>query len=281
MSEGSEIIHRRLSKGSGRLHKEKGILVKMKEACRRHIQFGRNIRVDRLRRPSDHLAIYCQTVRSNAFGRVDFYDLRLKSRSRGGPGAPPTGSYLIHYQMTAIGLGLNPWSSPGAYTFDNAVGSLGSVANNLVWLLLTGSIELRDPPRAVELLEAANRTRALDFNSRNTMAIGHYRIGRYEEAVKLLRQNLNSQPDVYLAYDLYFVAMCYWQLDEHERARETLACGERMGRLRLPTDLNSVKVLEVFRREAQEFIRGFVSDRSLRVMANTPQSRREASLKSD
>ncbi len=127
-------------------------------------------------------------------------------------------------------------------------------ANNLAWRLLIGPTELRDVNRAVKLLEKAMEAVEMDNNSRNTLAIAYYRSERYAEAAELLRANLGSQDDMYLGYDLYFLAMSYWKLDEPNRARDMLEWAERMFRLKSPQEPITLRELEAFQKEARELI---------------------------
>jgi len=127
--------------------------------------------------------------------------------------------------------------------------------NNLAWRLMNAPTEIRDVDRALSLLEKAIEKTPLDANSRNTMAIAYYRSGLFAEAADLLRVNLEVQTDAYLGYDLYFLAMCYWQLDEPEHSRQTLEWAERMFRLKLPPDIEALRELEAFQKEACELIR--------------------------
>lgn len=129
-----------------------------------------------------------------------------------------------------------------------------SAANNLAWQILTSPKELRDATRAVELLENAGNEIQLDANFRNTLAVAYYRAGRFAEAIAYLRQNVEAQEDANMGYDLYFLAMCYWQMNEHAHARETFEWAERMLRLKPPSDANAAKELENFRTEARELL---------------------------
>lgn len=129
-----------------------------------------------------------------------------------------------------------------------------TAANSLAWLLLTGPQDSRDLDRAVKLLEPVLEKGLLDSNSRNTMAVAYYRTARFKDAVELFRQNLVQQDDTSLGYDLYFLAMCYWQLDEQEHAGDTFEWAERMWRLHPPEDADSAHEVESIRAEAQELI---------------------------
>ncbi len=126
--------------------------------------------------------------------------------------------------------------------------------NTLAWQLLSAPDVLRDPPRAVALMERVAQAASSDANYRNTLAVGYYQVGRYAEAVELLRQNLDLQLDEVLGYDLYFLAMSYWQLNEEQRAREVLVWAERMFRLKPPADPSTLLELESFRSEARTLI---------------------------
>lgn len=127
-------------------------------------------------------------------------------------------------------------------------------ANQLAWCLLTGPSELQDVERAIALMGELQKSTDLDVNSRNTLAVTFYRSGKYSEAMDLLRINIAVQEDTYLSYDLYFLAMCYWKLGDHDKARETFEWSERMLRLKPPLDVESLSELELFRVEAKTLI---------------------------
>jgi len=141
---------------------------------------------------------------------------------RNGPMA--TGSVELVSQLTEDPSDLETvrqWIAMDEQQLTNEPDSMLAV-NNLSWRLVNAPAELRDVDRAVSLLEKAIEKTPLDENTRNTLAIAYYRSGRFAEAVDLLRVNLDVTTDVYLGFDLYFLAMCYWQLNEHPHARETL-----------------------------------------------------------
>jgi eukaryotic-like serine/threonine-protein kinase len=128
------------------------------------------------------------------------------------------------------------------------------IANELAWRLLSCPAELQDAERAAALMEGVSKTSPLDVNTRNTKAIAYYRIGKYSAAIELLRENIAIQEDVYLPYDLYFLAMSYWKMGSKAEARETLEWSERMLRLKPPNDIEGQKELKLFRAEAKALI---------------------------
>jgi len=145
------------------------------------------------------------------------------------------------------------WIAMDEQQLNNEPDSMLAV-NNLAWRLVNAPAELRDVNRAVLLLEKAIEIEPLDENTRNTLAIAYYRTGRFAEAAALLRVNLDVTTDAYIGFDLYFLSMCYWQLNEQEHSRETLEWAERMFRLKLPPDIKSLRELEAFQQEARELI---------------------------
>ncbi len=126
--------------------------------------------------------------------------------------------------------------------------------NNLAWLLLACPKELQDPQRAASLMEGMTPDVPLDSNARNKLALAYYRIGRIEESIELLRKNLADQEDPYLAYDLYFLSMGYWQTGERQRASETLQWADRMFLLKPPERPEIRAELSTFRAEAHELV---------------------------
>jgi WD40 repeat protein len=92
--------------------------------------------------------------------------------------------------------------------------------NGLAWAYLTAPTELRDVKAALPLAENAVRLAASNTYYLNTLGLAYYRAGRYREAVKVLRANLDNQEDQILAFDLYFLAMSHHRLGEVARARD-------------------------------------------------------------
>ena len=128
------------------------------------------------------------------------------------------------------------------------------LANQLAWYLVSAPSELQDADRALALLSDLQKSSSLDVNSRNTLAIAYYRVGKFSEAIDLLRENISIQADVYLPYDLYFLAMSYWKSGNEAKARETLEWSERMMRLKPLMDVDSQSELKRFRAEAKALI---------------------------
>jgi hypothetical protein len=94
--------------------------------------------------------------------------------------------------------------------------------NELAWVLVTAPEPLRGAQEAVKLAEKAVRLSPDNVNIQNTLGVTYYRAGRYREAADCLAANL-SQPDhASLGYDLYFLAMSYFQLGETDHARNYL-----------------------------------------------------------
>ncbi len=127
--------------------------------------------------------------------------------------------------------------------------------NDLAWGILSCPGELRDAERAVALMESLQNQTKLDANNRNTLAVAYYRVRRFEDAVALLRMNVKEQEDSYLGFDLYFLAMCYWQLNQRDHAMETLEWADRMTQLKPMTDVENIETLDELQAEARELMR--------------------------
>jgi eukaryotic-like serine/threonine-protein kinase len=93
------------------------------------------------------------------------------------------------------------------------------LCNDLAWTYLTAPESLRDWKAALPLAQKAVQ---LDRQSmhRNTLGLAYYRAGRYQEAAETLQANLKDQVDGALTYDLYFLAMCHYQLGDNGRAKQ-------------------------------------------------------------
>jgi serine/threonine protein kinase/WD40 repeat protein len=127
--------------------------------------------------------------------------------------------------------------------------------NDLAWIYLTAPEALRDVKAAVPLAEKALRLDSKNAFCRNTLGLAYYRAGRYREAVKVLRPNLEHQADWALAFDLYFLAMSHHGLGETERARDYFTWAERSRRAQrgaLPPE--NLEQLNGFRAEAAKLL---------------------------
>jgi serine/threonine protein kinase/WD40 repeat protein len=92
--------------------------------------------------------------------------------------------------------------------------------NDLAWAYLMAPEALRDVSAALPLAEKAVRLAPNSALFRNTLGVAYYRGGRYREAAETLRPNVEKEVDLALAYDLYFLGMCYHRLGEAARARD-------------------------------------------------------------
>jgi serine/threonine protein kinase len=135
-----------------------------------------------------------------------------------------------------------------------ANGASAKACNNLAWAYLTAPNVLRDVKSALPLAENAVRLEAGNAAYRNTLGVAYYRAGRYRDAVEVLRPNLNRQEDAALAFDLYFLAMCYHSLGEPARARDYYDWAIRWGNVQ--GDLAAVPLdeLSAFRAEAEKLL---------------------------
>jgi serine/threonine protein kinase/WD40 repeat protein len=125
--------------------------------------------------------------------------------------------------------------------------------NNLAWTYLTAPEALRDWKAALPLAQKAVQ---MDPSStfRNTLGLAYYRAGRYREAVDTLEANLKEQVDWALAYDLYFLAMCYKKLGDSARARQFFDLAERWSISQQESREPNAAELPTFRVEASELL---------------------------
>jgi serine/threonine protein kinase/WD40 repeat protein len=130
---------------------------------------------------------------------------------------------------------------------DNAL-----ACNNLAWAYATAAEPLRDVKAALPLAEKAVKLESNNVVYRNTLGVVYYRAGKYREAVKELRANLETQEDWALASDLYFLAMSHQQLGETERARDYYDWAVRWPRTDPRLRPEHLEELAQFRAEAAE-----------------------------
>jgi tetratricopeptide (TPR) repeat protein len=142
--------------------------------------------------------------------------------------------------------------------------------NNASWHVVRQSgMEAAAYQRALRQAEAACRVAPDNFHYVNTLGVAYYRVGKYAEAVATLEKSLPghfaSGGD---ANDLYFLAMCHYQLGNAAKARE---CFERAkdshprNAARLPT--HKSEELQRFRSEAERQPR-----EALRSLSSVEQS---------
>jgi serine/threonine protein kinase/WD40 repeat protein len=129
--------------------------------------------------------------------------------------------------------------------------------NALAWCLATcPRVELRDPPRAVEMARQAVALRT-DPTNLNTLGVAHYRNGQWSEAIAALLQSEASDSGRCSPHDGLFLAMAYWQLGEHDTAREWLGRSIEWIKYRKMTGHNGAHraaELNGFEREARELL---------------------------
>jgi WD40 repeat protein/serine/threonine protein kinase len=126
--------------------------------------------------------------------------------------------------------------------------------NSLAWAYLTAPEPLRDTKAALPLAEKAVRLSPESTTYRNTLGVAYYRAGRYREAVEVFRQNLASQDDLILAYDLYFLAMSHHRLGEAARARDYYDWAFRWTAAQRRLSAERRDELSFFRVEAEELL---------------------------
>jgi tetratricopeptide (TPR) repeat protein len=126
--------------------------------------------------------------------------------------------------------------------------------NNLAWVYLWAPEALRDAKAALPLAEKAVRLEPRTAIYQNTLGLAYYRAGRYAEAVKTLRPNLENEEDWALAYDLYFLAMSYHRLGEKTRARDYYDWAVRWVATQRDLRPGHLEELAVFRAEAEQLL---------------------------
>ena len=126
--------------------------------------------------------------------------------------------------------------------------------NALAWLYLTAPAPLRDVKAALPLAENAVRLAADNVIYRNTLGVAYYRADRYRDAVEMLRSNLATQDDKFLAFELYFLAMSHHRLGETERAQDYFAWAVRWTNVDLGLAPADLEELNLFRAEATELL---------------------------
>ena len=124
--------------------------------------------------------------------------------------------------------------------------------NDLAWLLATDpDPKLRDPARALHLAEEAVSISADHVASWNTLGVARYRAGDWAGAIEVLERSALSSPDsLGTAFDHFFLAMAWCQLQHEDRGREWYERGVAWVARHRPGH----PVLERFREEANSLL---------------------------
>jgi tetratricopeptide (TPR) repeat protein len=126
--------------------------------------------------------------------------------------------------------------------------------NDLAWVYLTAPEALRDVKAALPLAEKAVRLSPGNAVYGNTLGVAYYRAGKYREAIKILRTDLNKQEDWALAFDLYFLAMSHHRLGDSGRARDYYDWAVRWERTQPGLSAGHLEELTVIQAEAEELL---------------------------
>jgi serine/threonine protein kinase/WD40 repeat protein len=127
--------------------------------------------------------------------------------------------------------------------------------NELAWVYLTAPEALRDVKAGLLLAEKAVHLDSANADYRNTLGVAYYRAGKYHEAVKVLRTNLDKQADKALAFDLYFLAMSHHRLGDTARARDYYDWAVRWQQTQPGLLAGHLEELAVFQAEAEELLK--------------------------
>jgi len=125
--------------------------------------------------------------------------------------------------------------------------------NNLAWRLTTGRPEVRNPTRALELVNKIGA--AQRGNYLNTIGVVQYRNELYPQAIKTLVESLATGKGTADAYDLYFLAMAYGKVGDLLKAQASYLSASlwMLKQTRLPA--HAAEELRRFRQEAEEVLR--------------------------
>jgi tetratricopeptide (TPR) repeat protein len=138
---------------------------------------------------------------------------------------------------------------------DNA-----GTCNSLAWIYATAPEKLRDSKECLALAQRAAALEPANALYRNTLGVAYYRAGRYSDAVQVLLANLEGQDDRFLPWDLYFLAMSFARLGNHDRAREYRNWALRWSRDQNRLDVENLRELSALRDEMEATLKSAASD---------------------
>jgi WD40 repeat protein/serine/threonine protein kinase len=127
--------------------------------------------------------------------------------------------------------------------------------NNEAWRLVTGPEKLRDPAKALALIQAALKRRPGEPLFLNTLGVVHYRNGQYREAAATLEKSLAASRGQSDAFDLFFLAMCHHHLGDAAKARDCYDRALQWRREHKNLSPQHAEELKAFQAEAEALLR--------------------------
>ena len=135
---------------------------------------------------------------------------------------------------------------------------VAELCNALAWKLATSPEERRDLNKALTLAQKAVTLNPDSWAGINTLGVVLYRRGDYSRATETLERSLSSAPNETMAFDKFFLAMCYARQGKAKKARDTFDQAVKNveeNSTAIGTKPGWAKELEAFRAEAEEVLR--------------------------
>ena len=130
-------------------------------------------------------------------------------------------------------------------------GATASGLNNLAWELATGPPTVRNPKRALVVVEQAMAKQANPVYLLNTLGVVQYRNGLFAEAAATLEKSLAASDGTNDGFDLIFLAMCHAKSGDRAKADVRYAeAREWIDRAKTLSPAEQIELAE-FRREAE------------------------------
>jgi Tfp pilus assembly protein PilF len=153
------------------------------------------------------------------------------------------------------------WKKQYASGFADCEASLAalpdqaSIQNSLAWAYATAPPSLRDSAKAVTHAQSAVRLAPEVGNYHNTLGVALYRAGEFRESVIELDTSLATASRQDTTFNLFFLAMCHFQLGETDRAKVDFDRACRLQSEAPPAAANADD-LQAIRREAEALVTG-------------------------
>jgi len=132
---------------------------------------------------------------------------------------------------------------------DSCKGLFAYLGNNVAWHHVAAAASEGRAARVLPLAEKAAAIEPDNVMYRNTLGVALYRLGRYQEAIKCLLENIKSDLD-FFAFDGYFLAMAYQRVGSSAAARDWFERSNAWFKPRTDLPAGLSKELTAFRAEA-------------------------------
>jgi serine/threonine protein kinase/WD40 repeat protein/Tfp pilus assembly protein PilF len=195
-------------------------------------------------------------LRAEAYGHLKKYTEAIADLTAALSRSPGSWIYLELRASCYQARGENDKARADREKATSAIASASTLAlNNAAWEMVTGSAELRNPVRALRLIEEVIRREPNNALYLNTFGVVLYRKGDYKKALATLEKSLAAGKGASDAFDLFFLALCHARLGEPAKANDCFDRAVKWVEAQKNLPAHYIQELKAFRAEAEAELR--------------------------